>query len=235
MTRLVRETLPDIAARELIAFVRTERLRPGDSLPSEAQLAERFGVSRPVIREALQILHGRGLIDARRHRSATVSRPSGGQIAAFVEHHLLFDRRGALTLLEFRRGIEMESAKLAAERADARSRAQLRRIVGAMAAAVDDTATYVDGDIALHQAIATASENPLIATFLASARNATRETIELGLRSRMSDEELRRVQSAHEVLVDAIVQGDAEAAVLAMAGHFDDALRTVRRMFDANA
>ena len=228
MTRLVRETLPDIAARALIAFVRTERLRPGDPLPSEAQLAERFGVSRPVIREALQILHGRGLIDARRHRSATVSHPSGRQIAAFVEHHLLFDPKGALTLLEFRRGIEMESAKLAAERADANTRAHLRRMVSAMAEAVEDAAAYVDADIALHQAIATASENPLIANFLASARNATRETIELGLRSRMSDEELRRVQAAHELLVDAIAQGDAEASVLAMARHFDDAMRAVR-------
>ena len=235
MTRLVRETLPDIAARALIAFVRTERLRPGDALPAEAQLAERFGVSRPVIREALQILHGRGLIDARRHRSAIVSQPSGRQIAAFVEHHLLFDPKGALTLLEFRRGIEMESAKLAAERADANTRAHLRRMVSAMAEAIEDTAAYVDGDIALHQAIATASENPLIENFLASARNATRETIELGLRSRMSDEELRRVQVAHELLVDAIAQGDAEAAVLAMARHFDDALRAIRRKLDGSA
>lgn len=198
-------------------------------------MAERFGVSRSVIREALQILHGRGLIDARRHRSATISYPSGHQIAAFVEHHLLFDPNGVLNLLGFRRGIEMESAKLAAERADAGARSGMVRIVEAMAAALHDTETYVDADIALHEAIAAASDNPLIASFLASARNATRETVELGLRSRMSVDELRHVQVAHEQLVDAIVEGDVEAAVLAMARHFDDALRAIQRRLDQTA
>lgn len=229
MTKLARDTLADLAARALVTYMREHRLAPGDPLPSETRLAERFGVSRPVVREALQILHGRGLIDARRHRTATVSPPSSGQLVVFVEHHLLFDRRGPLLLLEFRRGVEVEAARLAAERADAATRRRCREVVTAMASVLADHDAYVDADIALHDLIANASGNALIASFLATVRRAARETIELELRSQMTATELRRVQEAHERLVDALEARDADAAGRAMASHFDDAIRAVER------
>ena len=234
MTKLARDTLADIAARALVAFIRERGLQPGDALPSETQLAERFGVSRPVVREALQLLHGRGLLDARRHRGATVSRPAGQQLAAFVEHHLLFDRFGTVRLLELRRGIEVESARLAAERADVAARERLHATVAVMAGALHDVDAYATADVAFHDLIAEASGNALIANLLATLRSSARETMEVGLRSRLSDAELEQVQRSHEHVADAIGAGDADAAVRAMARHFDDALRTVERSLRAD-
>ena len=229
MTKLSRETLADRAARELVAFVRAEGLGPGDPLPPETRLAARFGVSRPVIREALQILRGRGLLDANHHRTATIAASAGAPLAGFVEHALLFDPHGPLRMLEFRRGVEVEAARLAAVRADPEERRVFRATVERMAAALHDLDAYVEADIELHDRIAAASGNRIIADFLASVRRASRETIEIGLRSRMSDAELERVQGAHEQLVDALEAGDPDAAGTAMAYQFDDAVRAIGR------
>ncbi|MEX2502411.1 MAG: FadR/GntR family transcriptional regulator [Trueperaceae bacterium] len=234
MAKLTRDTLTDLAARELVSYIRTERLRPGDALPAEGRLAERFGVSRPVIREALQVLRGRGLLDAQHHRTATVAGTTGTPLAGFVEHALLFAPRGPLRLLEFRRGVEVESARLAAVHAGCADLDGFRTTVRRMAASLRDLPAYIDADVELHDRIAAASHNPLIADFVASVRRATRETIELGLRSRMSEAELIRVQEAHERLVDALVARDPDAAGYAMAFQFDDALHAIRRSLDAD-
>ena len=112
------------------------RFAPGDRLPSERHLAESFGVSRPVIREALRTLAGRGYIEIAPGRGAFVLRPSAVQGADPLERQYL--RRGATVrdLSEARLMLENEAAGLAAERASADDIADLEAALCALEGAV---------------------------------------------------------------------------------------------------
>ncbi|MCC5975329.1 MAG: FadR family transcriptional regulator, partial [Rubellimicrobium sp.] len=85
----------------------------GGQLPSEAELAARFEVSRVTVREALKILSGRGLVQLARGRRAMVTQPDGAVFGAFLGSLLRSDPRTMLDLLEVRRTLEVEAVTLA--------------------------------------------------------------------------------------------------------------------------
>ena len=78
--RIVRRKLADEVRERLLAMIRTGELRPGDRLPSERDLMERFAVGRPAVREALQSLGSAGLIEINPKAASGVILPSPAQI-----------------------------------------------------------------------------------------------------------------------------------------------------------
>ena len=81
MAIVKRESLADQVAEAIMALVVEQKLRPGDALPSSAQLAEQFGVSRTVVREATADLAGRGFVQRAQGREAVLSMPGQSRVA----------------------------------------------------------------------------------------------------------------------------------------------------------
>src|SRR5262245_39862413 len=85
LTKLSRETLAEQAAQNLIAFIESQDLKPGKLLPSEYQLAADLGVSRPIIREALKSLEGKGIVEVVSGKGAMVKLPNSQPLQIFFQ------------------------------------------------------------------------------------------------------------------------------------------------------
>jgi len=236
VTALNRDSLADQVGQHLLAMIREQALKPGDHLPSEAALAERFGVSRPVIREALTHLKSLGIIGTRSGKPAVVRAVDSRLPAIFFATSLTLDGAEVTDLLEVRRGLEVQSAALAAERATPADVRKLRALTKGMKGHLErfEIPAFVDLDVEFHLFIARATRNNLLVHLIEAIRGPLRESVLVGLTSRATAEEVLHVQRMHVQIVDAIAARDPLGASRAMADHFDRALMAIHRQRDTN-
>lgn len=190
-------------------------LSPGDLLPSERILAEQFGLSRSMVREALRTLAERRLIEVVPGRGSIVR---AATIADAVERLIeIFDhsRVTPRSLIEARSMIETTAAALAAERASDDEIAAIWRAQRRCAQA-DSLLERVRWDLAFHLAIVRAARNPLVETMFHAIQPYI---VELLFRSLTDAEVTRKGLAFHERIVDALVRHDAPAAAQEMAEH----------------
>lgn len=198
---------------------------PGTRLPAERVLAEQYAVARNTVREAIQRLAARGLLQSRRGAGvyatdqlrAGIASPWGQLVA---DHPALRD-----DILEFRRVLEGATAYFAALRADAADVRRIRSLMDELerARAADDKEAEADADARLHDAIALASHNTMFLHLHTSVIGMLREHITIngtGLREQDgSASELLLLQ--HRTLCDAICARRPEEARTAMQTHID--------------
>lgn len=192
------------------------RLKSGDRLPPEHELARRFGVSRVVIREALSQLRGAGLIaSGRRGRSGgpVIAGFPTGRMAELLADHLSLQAVSIPALVEFRVLVEAGAARWAAQR---RSRSQLEgmgRTVAAMEQPDVPWEAYHDLDVAFHVAVTEASGNPCAAVVMWAIREAMRRAMIEGFGRAEQREDLRReMVRQHRGIYEAIAGGREGAA-----------------------
>jgi GntR family transcriptional repressor for pyruvate dehydrogenase complex len=224
---LRRETLAEQLAERLTAFIVARGLRSGDALPSEAKLAAQFGVSRPIMREAMRTLQARGIISVANGKGATVRPLTSDPLSNFFAWAMRFNASALVDLLEVRKGLELQSVALAAERRTPAEIAAMRATLAAMAECLHDADRYTELDYQLHLQIAEATHNTLLRHLVVSIRDPAKETIREGLRRQPNDRGRRRIQAGHEWIVAAIAAGDVDAAVAAMHQHLDGTRRMI--------
>jgi GntR family transcriptional regulator, galactonate operon transcriptional repressor len=229
LKRNLREQLVEMLGGEIVRG----RLKPGGLLPAEDVLLARYGVSRTVLREAINVLSGKGLLDARPKRG-TIVRPRSewNQLDPMILTWLGSDatepgskslKRNLDHLMELRRIIEPSAAGLAAERGTAEDLAHLSAAYDAMERAGDDVHAFMDADVAFHIACLEATHNE----FLLPIAHAIRTELLTSMRLTMGDADRNRRVSLplHRSIRDAIVARDPTAASLAMQRHLDDSER----------
>lgn len=199
--------------------------RPGDRLPSESALTREYSVSRTVVREAIAILRADGLVEARKGAGVFAVEVKPAKEVPFND--LAVGRiSSVIELLELRTVFEVESAGLAASR---RSAVQVESIVDAHRRVGDCLAAGLptrDADFEFHLAIAQATQNRRFPEFLQLIRSGIIPRGELqgaAPGSRPKDYNLH-LQEEHAKIVDAIIEGDADAARQYMAAHLRGSL-----------
>jgi GntR family transcriptional regulator, transcriptional repressor for pyruvate dehydrogenase complex len=195
-------------------------LKPGDQLPPERELAERFGVSRTAVREAIKALREKGLVEAYAGRGTFItdisSQPVRDSLARIAK--IAQGEDGFAQLVEVREILEPEIAARAAARAEERDLAALREAVAAMDAATANADAYIEADLDFHLALAEAARNPLILTLIDSIVGLLREQ-----RTRIFFVAggPERGQVHHRRILDAVSRGDVAAAREAMRAHLE--------------
>lgn len=230
LRRLDNATLGDRASAALLDHIRTQKMQPGSSLPSEARLTELLGVSRPVVREALRNLRGLGVIEIFNGRGAVVRELSPASLEVFFAHALQTIDNSLIELMELRAGLECEAAALAAERHSAADAEAMKTLAGEMRAALEDAQRYSRLDAELHVAISRASGNQLFLHMVQSIRTAMQEASLRGMQLRLGREEVAAVQHMHEGIVAAIIAGDSAGAYREMKRHMQMATEAFRRV-----
>ena len=219
---LTRESLAEQVANALRDYI-FNSLEPYDYLPSTAQLAGEFQVSRIVIREALKFLEAQDIIEITNGKRARVKPISADILRSFFRRATSMDESTFMELLEVRRGIEIESAGLAALRRTPAQLAGLETLIEAMKPHLDDPEAFADLDVELHQQIAWATHNSMLIFLVETIRDVQRETILRGLHARFTPKEFLEIHDLHARIVAAIAVRDEHAARRAMVAHFTNA------------
>lgn len=145
-----------------------QELEPGDSLPSEAEVADTCQVSRLTVREALRTLAARGLVEISQGRRPRVADPNGEPLGSFFRMAVRRDPTAEFDLLEVRRALETHIARVAAIRMTAAEVDTLERAVAGMRESEADDNLYAAADIAFHEVLASATGNRMM-MFLSSS------------------------------------------------------------------
>jgi GntR family transcriptional repressor for pyruvate dehydrogenase complex len=228
------ERLDGLGVKERVAgqlreLIEAGSLRDGEQLPSERELAERLGVSRSTVREAVQFLGALGLVEIR-HGLGTFVRAEGDR-AQLPSEWLRWTQRHKVhvhELLEVRRGLEALAAELAAESGAGEGLSGLEEALAAMEAALDgpDVPALVEADMAFHSGLAAASGNAALRHLTDSlGRELLRERGAIWNEPGRPERSLRE----HRAIYDAVRAGDPLAARAAVVEH----LRSVERDVDA--
>ncbi len=198
----------------------------GDRLPTETTFAEQFGVSRPVVREALAQLRDDGLIQARRGSGSYVRRRPSSAVLRFAPLGSIADIQRCF---EFRAAIEPPAAGLAAQRRDKDQLDRLSNALEALNAVVISGDVGVDADFAFHRAVAAASGNAFFETTLVSLEEVAKSAISVNRNLSLRDpkQRLALVQKEHERVFEEIRAGRPHGAEDAMRRHIEGARRRV--------
>ena len=225
-TQVRQRSLADSVYEQVLAEIVDGVFAENSRLPAEGALAERFGVSRPVVREALARLRDDGLIVSRQGSGSYVTAQPARAVRALAPLSSISDMQRCF---EFRVGVEGDAAYQAALRRSEADIAQLRTAFAALDDVVRRNALGVTEDYNFHLAVCLATHNRFYVGMLEFLRENMVMGINLtrNLSLRRSSERLRLIQSEHAAVVDAIVRGDAEAARLAMRAHIENAKRRV--------
>jgi DNA-binding FadR family transcriptional regulator len=205
-------------------------LQPGDPLPSEEELRAELAISRTVLRESVKVLAAKGLVEARPKTGTRVRARSAWNL---LDPDVLAWRSEASpdggffrNVVELRRIVEPQAARLAAERADDEEIAALAAAFAEMEATVNDPDAYLEPDLRFHELILQACHNELLAQMASTIRTVFRALF-VASRTRNS---LRRGTPLHGAIVDAIAAHDGAAAEAAMQTLIEDAAGELERV-----
>ena len=229
-TDLLRETLSDQVARHLLLSIKERGLKPGELLPSMTQLVQEYGVSLPVVREALKSLSALGVISVSKGKGAIV-RPFDDQLLRlFFSQAIRLESQPLTKLMEVRQPLEVQSAMLAAVRRNQRDLEQLKTIIREMPGSLSIATRYIHLDTEFHLAIASATHNLMLNFLIISSRSVLQDAM---IAVRQKREELGQVgseQKAHETIFEAIRQQDMAKAGAAMQSHLQEAVELVKQI-----
>ncbi len=206
-----------------VDFIANEEIQIGDKLPSERELSERFGVSRPSVREALRVMQTIGLVDIKAGGGAYLTEFNLGPFLDLLAPLFLKRKNFGLELLELRRVLEVRAAELAAEQIGTADLAVLERILADMEkAAADDYNEGVRWDIAFHTKLFECTDNivlikgselvnTLMEISIADARKLVLEHAETPT----------RLYGEHLAIFRAVASKDPQKAAEAMKTHLE--------------
>jgi len=202
-------------------------LTPGDKLPTERILAQDYGVSRTVVREAVKTLQQDGLVEVKAGLGTFIVDETDrafSQSLSLLMSVNLSDK--LLDVVEIREILEVRMAALAATRARSGDIDRMKTAVAVMDNSLDDVSEFIKQDHAFHLALAEATQNAVMPLLISSIVDLLQK---LRSRTALVDGSLERGQIHHKRILRAINRGDADAAQKAMEAH----LRQVRRDSEA--
>lgn len=216
-----RRTLGQLVADEILTKIEAGEIRPGDRLPTERGLMEEYGVGRNAVREAVQSLVSRGVLDVR---------PGRGSIALDFDSHRALDPRTVSALLadqavadlyEFRQIVEVEMAERAARRATEGELDAISEALDRYSTAYQEGVAVYRADLEFHERIAEAAHNVImsrvldtLAGLLAAVRSETDKV----------PGATERAMREHTAIHQAIARRDPSAARDAMSTHIQSAI-----------
>lgn len=214
MTHPEDKPLSSKLSEELLNYIRSENLKPGDRLPNESILAKKMGVGRSSIREAMKLLASRNIVTIRQGSGTYISQTPGMVDDPLGFSFIADKQKLALDSLEVRFLLEPAIASLAAQNASEEDIALLRRLCQEVEDLVRLGQDHTQKDIEFHTAIALSSKNVVVPRLIPVINSAIPLLIEL-TGNTLKQETI----DTHRALTDAIAAHNAAAAHDAMYLH----------------
>lgn len=215
-------------ARQIESFI-LGKMKPGDKLPPERELAEMFSVSRSSIRDAIRSLQSMGLVEPRQGVGTVVCEITADSVINPLANVLGRKRQIVTELLDVRKMLEPPLAARAAIHASADEIAEMEEILRRQQQKVVRNENAVEEDSEFHYAIAMASDNSVVLKVLDVLMDLLRETRE---RSLQVEGRAQKSLDGHRRILSAIKRHDTDAAQNAMRRHIEDVEQIVLNKFE---
>lgn len=198
----------------------SHQLQVGDKLPSERDLANLFGVSRNSVREALQILALRDVIEIRRGGGSYVKQSNTQFMDELSERLTVTDEHLIFEMLEVRSALEVEAVSLAAQRATAEDLHNIRKSLKEMAIFGKDEKAEAQADFHFHMHIIKASHNSILIHLAETLMGQMEQTVYATRQHRFVNlDRYEETYNEHKNIYIALASGDSELAKSLMATH----------------
>lgn len=222
VSKIVPLKFADQLYEEIMAAIVNGKLPEGDKLPAETDLAASFGVSRPVVREALSRLRADGVVVSRRGSGSYVQRKPSRQFLSLAPIGGIAD---LMRCFEFRIALEGEAAALAAIRRTEKDLAEISAALKDLDDAIAHNRVGTRADMRFHNALAAASKNKLFTMTLKALSDVIFQGMSVArkLTLQASTKRLLTVQTEHCRIFEAIRNEDANGARKAVRLHIENA------------
>src|SRR5487761_217454 len=217
-------TVSDLIARRILEVIGSDRLRPGDRLPPERELASMLGTSRPSLREALQSLKARGWVEIRHGSGVFIADPA---TTRSLREALLADEVSLRELFDMREVLELPAAAWAAKKGDQVKLAAVQEAYQALMAANPagadagfDWQWLQELDAAFPLRIVEAADN----RFLARTQGVLQEILAAGMVTTLRlPGRFEKSRGEHQRILTAVLSGNPAAARRAALTHINSA------------
>jgi GntR family transcriptional regulator, transcriptional repressor for pyruvate dehydrogenase complex len=212
---VLKQSLSDRLAQRIRGLIQGGEYQEGDRLPAIMEMARRFGVGHPTIREALKKLEAMGVVEIRHGSGVYVIRSEEVLVLASPDYAGTFTKKLLLDLIRARMPLEMQSASDAVQNATPEHIAEMRRLLTEAGKTFEDKDVQHVANMGFHRQIALASGNTVLAQLIDVVIElfAKEQRMILGLFSRQRDHE------EHLAILDAIEQRNQALAVERMKAH----------------
>ena len=195
----------------LRSYVIDNRMQPGDRLPAETALANRLGVSRNVVREAIKALEAQGLLEVRVGLGVFVKAADLDDFLTNFAYSLLFDGQSVVELYDVRRRLELSYAREAVSQLSEESLSEMERLFAEMEALFRQDKDFILQDLALHRTFFNSVGNgtllklfDIFGTIYANTRHLFREQPRDGMADDLNN---------HKLLLEALRERNEELVV----------------------
>ena len=217
-TTISQKPLSERIVARILGLISEKKLKPGDRLPPETELAAMLSVSRPSLREALRALSVMNVVETRQGSGTYVTSLQPELLVEHLDFVFSLDVSTFIQLLQARSVIEPGISEIAASQITDEEIAELEAVVAQSERSRDDPHAFMMADADLHQLIAHASRNPILIRFMESIGR-------LGLASRRRTTQLPgvvdQVLEDHRAIIQALKARDPLAAREAMRRHLE--------------
>lgn len=196
------------------------KLKPGDKLPTERDLASRFNVSRTSVREALRKLEIKGIIEIKQGSGSFIKTSEVLAVEEISSTIMNAEKKLIYEMLELRRMLEVECASLASQRATSEDLNRIREALEMMDHAKNDVELGLQADLNFHISIVYASHNSIFLQLIKTLSGHMQDTIRATRRQRLANHERNQdTINEHKEIYLAIATGDAGQAAQLMEKH----------------
>lgn len=226
------ETPVDKIIKQLRELISTGQLKAGDKLPSERKLSEKLGVSRNYVREALQKLEFYGILKTLPQSGTVVAGIGITALEGLISDVLKIENTDFYSLVETRVVLEVEAAKLAAERRTDHDIEEIRKALFAYEHIVKSDQPAVEQDLMFHLKIAEASKNTVLKSLMLII---TPDIIKsFNKHNVCSDGRFYTSLDEHKIILEHIINQDTDAVAISMKAHLQDVIKYSRDLKGSN-
>lgn len=218
--------MSETVQKYLLDYIRKKDLQPGDKLPSERELMQLLEVGRSSVREALQILLERGIIEKQPGKGAYLKNTFNSEVENIKSLLPSIDITHSLDLLEFRKGIETEIAYLAAQRMNEEFLTALEESIVNLEGCVKAGTSIIVPDLLFHNTLAQSTNNNVIIQVYQSLADIFKKIrIEMA-----TNDDVEHAMYFHKEILKAINQRNSEKSSILMRQHMEDVQFNYRKM-----
>ncbi len=222
----------DKIIRQIRSLITSGQLKPGDRLPPERKLAERLGVGRTNVRDALRKLEFYGILKTHPQSGTVVTGMGITALEGLITDVLELEDNDFASLVETRVLLETESARLAAIRRTNEDVENMKKALDAYAAKVNKGVQAVEEDLLFHLKVAEASKNSVLRSLmLIITPDIVHNFIKLDI---CKDGRFYRALEEHQILLQHIIDQEPELAAQAMRTHLHDVYEYSKTLKNAN-